>query len=98
MCVYLEEVEELTRRSGVWNDRQRKKGRDQIMTWCNDSDDERAIQIIGAPPPNNPNNPNEFRNITCPSCGHHIEFQDQVVEIHLVLCIFGIDDPLLLIC
>ncbi|KAM1988909.1 hypothetical protein ACFX15_036000 [Malus domestica] len=47
------------------------------MTWCNDSDDERAIQIVSPPPPNNPNNPNEFRNITCPSCGHHIEFQDQ---------------------
>lgn len=70
-------MEEITRRSGVWNEPQRKNGRDQIMTWCNDSDDERAIQIIGAPPPNNPNNPNEFRNITCPSCGHHIEFQDQ---------------------
>ncbi|KAL6991118.1 hypothetical protein U1Q18_009237 [Sarracenia purpurea var. burkii] len=40
------------------------------MTWCNEFRDERAIQII-------PSNSNETRIITCPSCGHNIELQDQ---------------------
>lgn len=78
----MDEVEEITRKFGVWNEPQAKSSR-EIMTWCNDSDDERAIQIITPPPPNTNNN-NEFRNITCPSCGHHIELQDQVIKLKLL--------------
>ncbi|XP_048327747.2 NAC domain-containing protein 73 [Ziziphus jujuba] len=52
------------------------------MTWCNDSDDERAIQIItttsnDASVTISQTKNDEFRTVTCPSCGHHIEFQDQ---------------------
>ncbi|XP_030973029.1 NAC domain-containing protein 73-like [Quercus lobata] len=53
------------------------------MTWCNDSDDYRALQIITATSKENTNvlNPpktDDIRNtITCPSCGQDIEFQDQ---------------------
>ncbi|XP_041026147.1 NAC domain-containing protein 73-like [Juglans microcarpa x Juglans regia] len=50
------------------------------MTWCNDSDDERALQIISSTPKEtsvlDPKT-DELRTITCPSCGHDIEFQDQ---------------------
>lgn len=50
------------------------------MTWCNDSDDERALQIIAPPPRENSDlttRTDEIRTMTCPSCGHNIEFQDQ---------------------
>ncbi|KAG7962385.1 hypothetical protein I3843_09G064200 [Carya illinoinensis] len=50
------------------------------MTWCNDSDDERALQIISSTPKETSvldPKPDELRTITCPSCGHNIEFQDQ---------------------
>ncbi|KAI4306437.1 hypothetical protein L6164_029714 [Bauhinia variegata] len=54
------------------------------MTWCNDSDEERAIEIIT--PTATPrasstalNDPkiNQIRTITCPSCGHNIQCQEQ---------------------
>ncbi|KAG6618257.1 hypothetical protein I3842_Q116600 [Carya illinoinensis] len=52
------------------------------MTWCNDSDDERALQIITSTTPQESSvdldtKTDEVRTITCPSCGHDIEFQDQ---------------------
>ncbi|KAI4296814.1 hypothetical protein L6164_036737 [Bauhinia variegata] len=54
------------------------------MTWCNDSDEERAIEITtptATPRASNTalNDPKatEIRTITCPSCGHNIEFQEQ---------------------
>jgi hypothetical protein len=53
------------------------------MTWCNDSDDERALHIIAPTPKENSNlteRTDEIRTITCPSCGHNIEFQDQVIN------------------
>ncbi|KAL5575351.1 hypothetical protein UlMin_017050 [Ulmus minor] len=55
------------------------------MTWCNESDEERAIHLISpiskeASVANT--KPTDFKTITCPSCGHHIEFQDQQAGIH----------------
>ncbi|CAL0309315.1 unnamed protein product [Lupinus luteus] len=57
------------------------------MTWCNDSDEERGIEIESITPTIIPraNNNNtraiklteDIRTITCPSCGHNIQFQDQ---------------------
>uniref|UniRef100_A0A5B6YJU4 Putative NAC domain-containing protein 8 isoform X1 n=1 Tax=Davidia involucrata TaxID=16924 RepID=A0A5B6YJU4_DAVIN len=50
------------------------------MRWCHDSNDERAIQIIS---PSSKENSvvhskfHEIPTITCPSCGHNIELQDQ---------------------
>jgi len=57
------------------------------MTWCNDSDEERGIELLAptlTPTTNNTlltdTKPSENRTITCPSCGHNIEFQDQVLN------------------
>ena len=53
------------------------------MTWCNDSDEERGIQLLAptiTPATNNNTKQTENRTITCPSCGHNIEFQDQVLK------------------
>ncbi|GMN50722.1 hypothetical protein TIFTF001_019886 [Ficus carica] len=59
------------------------------MTWCNDqSDDERAIHhLISNDHDHNTSlsvtmttpttSADEVRTITCPSCGHHIQLQDQ---------------------
>ncbi|EEF50808.1 NAC domain-containing protein 73 [Ricinus communis] len=55
------------------------------MTWCNNNSvDERAIQLVtagAAIPKENTTfvdkKPNEILIITCPSCGHNIELQDQ---------------------
>ncbi|BAT73683.1 hypothetical protein LR48_Vigan01g054900 [Vigna angularis] len=54
------------------------------MTWCNDSDEERGIELVAptvTPATNNTlvtdTKQTENRTITCPSCGHNIEFQDQ---------------------
>ncbi|KAK7246443.1 hypothetical protein RIF29_41311 [Crotalaria pallida] len=61
------------------------------MTWCNDSDEERGMESITptiTPRANNNNNNNnsavtdikltqDIRTITCPACGHNIQFQDQ---------------------
>ncbi|KAK4271633.1 hypothetical protein QN277_020296 [Acacia crassicarpa] len=41
------------------------------MTWCNESQDEEGIQL------SNPKTSEQNRTITCPSCGHTLEFQDQ---------------------
>jgi len=60
------------------------------MTWCNDSDDQdRGIELITStviPGTSNESTlvtdddtkPTGVRTLTCPSCGHNIEFQDQV--------------------
>lgn len=57
------------------------------MTWCNDSDEERGIELVAptiTPATNNTlvtdTKQTENRTITCPSCGHNIEFQDQVLK------------------
>ncbi|TKY59211.1 NAC domain-containing protein 73 [Spatholobus suberectus] len=54
------------------------------MRWCNDSDEEGGIELVTptiTPTTNNTvvtdTKPTEIRTITCPSCGHNIEFQDQ---------------------
>lgn len=59
------------------------ESKNKEMTWCNDSDDDRALQIITATSKENTNvldppKTDDIRNtITCPSCGQDIEFQDQ---------------------
>jgi hypothetical protein len=61
------------------------------MTWCNDSDDERALHIIAPTPKENSNlteRTDEIRTITCPSCGHNIEFQDQVINFYFYLFLY----------
>lgn len=76
--LYLEEVEETRGEIQFWNGHESKT---KEMTWCNDSDDERALQIISSTPKETSvldPKPDELRTITCPSCGHNIEFQDQV--------------------
>lgn len=79
---YIEEVEEIgSRRIELWYETQNRSNRE--MTWCNDPDDERAIQIItttsnDASVTISETKNDEYRTVTCPSCGHHIEFQDQV--------------------
>nr|ALC79040.1 NAC transcription factors 63 [Manihot esculenta] len=51
------------------------------MTWCNNNSvDERAIQLITANPKENTvidTKIDELRTLTCPSCGHNIQLQDQ---------------------
>ncbi|PON46672.1 NAC domain containing protein [Parasponia andersonii] len=53
------------------------------MTWCNESDEERAnINHLITPTANNgatttTADQSRTTTITCPSCGHHIEFQEQ---------------------
>ncbi|KAJ9168789.1 hypothetical protein P3X46_020278 [Hevea brasiliensis] len=51
------------------------------MTWCNNNSvDERAIHLITASPKETTvidPKIDEFRTLTCPSCGHNIELQDQ---------------------
>ncbi|KAL2341839.1 hypothetical protein Fmac_009779 [Flemingia macrophylla] len=54
------------------------------MTWCNDSDEERGIESITPTMCITPNTDDadiklteEIRTITCPSCGHNIDFKDQ---------------------
>nr|QSD99898.1 NAC family transcription factor [Melilotus albus] len=59
------------------------------MKWCNDSDDQdRGIELITStviPRTSNESTlvndddtkPTQVRTLTCPSCGHNIEFQDQ---------------------
>ncbi|KAJ0017296.1 hypothetical protein Pint_10507 [Pistacia integerrima] len=53
------------------------------MTWCNESEDEErsAIQITTTPEENSTSfiatQSDEIRTITCPSCGHTIQYQDQ---------------------
>ncbi|RDX65100.1 NAC domain-containing protein 73 [Mucuna pruriens] len=60
------------------------------MTWYNDSDEERGIESIAPTMTITPNNTDvtdiklteEIRTITCPSCGHNIQFKDQGGGIH----------------
>ncbi|KAL2969356.1 hypothetical protein AAZX31_15G075700 [Glycine max] len=52
------------------------------MTWCNDSDEDRVIESMTPTITITPNTDGiklteEIRTITCPSCGHNIEFKDQ---------------------
>ena len=69
------------------------ESKNKEMTWCNDSDDDRALQIITATSKENTNvldppKTDYIRNtITCPSCGQEIEFQDQV-HIFIILYFF----------
>lgn len=73
-------LEETRRKIPFWDGPESKTGE---MTWCNDSDDERALQIITSSTPQESSvldtKTDEVRTITCPSCGHDIEFQDQVL-------------------
>lgn len=52
------------------------------MTWCNNnSEDERVIQLVTSNPKEDTfvaAKTEEIRRITCPSCGHNFEIQDQV--------------------
>lgn len=84
------------RRIQLWDEPQSKT---REMTWCNDSDDnERAIRIISPPIPKDATAiltttegtkaTDEFGTITCPSCGHRIEFQDQVLyDLSFFFCV-----------
>lgn len=79
----MEEVEEIGGRIQLWDEPQSKT---REMTWCNDSNDEGAIRIITPIPKDattvtvtdSGTKSDEFHTIICPSCGHQIEFQDQV--------------------
>ena len=68
------------------------ESKNKEMTWCNDSDDDRALQIITATSKENTNvldppKTDDIRNtITCPSCGQDIEFQDQV---HIFIILYS---------
>lgn len=77
--VYFGEVEEPGEEIPVWDGH---RGSTTGMTWCNDSDDERAIQIISTSCEDksviDAKADDILRTLTCPSCGHQIEFQDQV--------------------
>ncbi|KAJ9690532.1 hypothetical protein PVL29_012933 [Vitis rotundifolia] len=76
--VYFGEVEEPGEEIPVWDGH---RGSTTGMTWCNDSDDERAIQIISTSCEDksviDAKADDILRTLTCPSCGHQIEFQDQ---------------------
>lgn len=88
----LEEIEE---KFELWDETQSKSR--EIMTWCNESDEERANIHIITPTSNDAATTTLVNNtetstaadqprstittITCPSCGQHIEFQDQVIFI-----------------
>lgn len=57
------------------------------MTWCNNnSEDERVIQLVTSNPKEDTFDvaakTEEIRRITCPSCGHNFEIQDQGGIIH----------------
>ncbi|XWS12594.1 hypothetical protein CRYUN_Cryun37aG0103500 [Craigia yunnanensis] len=57
------------------------------MTWCNNPDDDRALQLVTAAATEEPavaataavsdSKIQEIRIIICPSCGHNIPYQDQ---------------------
>ncbi|KAJ8556195.1 hypothetical protein K7X08_022953 [Anisodus acutangulus] len=59
------------------------------MTWCNESNDQKSLQIIKVPSEEksviitSKLIDHQVRTITCPSCGHIIEFQDQRSIHHL---------------
>lgn len=42
------------------------------MTWCNDSDDDRAVQLVTVA---GKETADEISTMTCPSCGHSIPYQ-----------------------
>ncbi|KAF5729118.1 NAC transcription factor [Tripterygium wilfordii] len=46
------------------------------MTWCNNNSDIQVAAVTQNPKQNN-TLIDEVRTITCPSCGHHIQIQDQ---------------------
>ncbi len=82
-------MEETSGKIEFWDGHESKT---KEMTWCNDSDDDRALQIITPTPKENSNvldpKTDEIRTITCPSCGHDIDFQDQVKYFNFCLCLF----------
>ncbi|KAK6283850.1 hypothetical protein POUND7_002802 [Theobroma cacao] len=53
------------------------------MTWCNNSDDDKALQLVTAadstkePASVSDTKTDDIRIIICPSCGHNIPYQDQ---------------------
>ncbi|CAK9181863.1 unnamed protein product [Ilex paraguariensis] len=50
------------------------------MKWCNDSNDERAVQVIPSSTENSgvfPDGVEGRTTVTCPSCGNSLELQDQ---------------------
>jgi flagellar basal body-associated protein FliL len=73
---------ETTGKIPLWNENKRNTIE---MTWCsNNSVYERAIQLATSSSKEDAfveAETNEIRRITCPSCGHNFEFQDQVYSI-----------------
>ncbi|KAF8411120.1 hypothetical protein HHK36_003659 [Tetracentron sinense] len=65
----LGEVEETGEENSTWNGH---KNKTREMAWCNDSDNEIAIER------SSPASTEESRPRTCPSCGHKIQCKEQV--------------------
>ena len=66
----LKEVEEIEEKNWIWDEHETEA---REMTWCNNSEGEREIQIIS---PDNSSHEvidtksKETKDFTCPSCGH----------------------------
>lgn len=75
-------MEELGRNKfGVWYERPQRnssteKGQISSMTWHSDEEEEEQTAIQSITPSSAPY-PNKNNDLTCPSCGHPIDFQDQ---------------------
>lgn len=56
------------------------------MTWCNDSNNQdRGIELITSNQTtliSDETKSTQIRTLTCPSCGHNVEFQDQVISFY----------------
>ena len=69
------------------------------MTWCNNPDDDRALQLVTAAATKEPSvtvattavvldsKTHEISTIICPSCGYNLPYQDQV---HILIRIYSI--------
>lgn len=96
--IYLDNLEEVLediireRLIELWDETQSQNNNRSEMTWCNiESDEERGIQIISPESTKDANTStinNDLRTITCPSCGQHIQLQDQVNYIKVLMLNF----------
>lgn len=73
-------MEEAGKENPVWDGHKRKA---KDMTWCNDLNERAHLQIISSPQENSVINSktDDVKTLTCPSCGHTIQLQDQVYMI-----------------
>ncbi|KAL2473657.1 NAC domain-containing protein 73-like [Forsythia ovata] len=65
-------IREVVEETPIWDGHKSKR---REMTWCNDLNERTQLQSISSPQENSLIN--SVKTITCPSCGHTIQLQDQ---------------------